>query len=55
MRKVQIEQEEFERNGGTGEFVSKIKEPSLAYCLAKIFAGKFIAGAFLKLIQDRKI
>nr|APD26519.1 ATP-binding cassette transporter subfamily C member 1 X6 protein [Brachionus koreanus] len=31
---------------------NKIKEPSLLWCLVKIFSGKFIAGAFLKLIQD---
>nr|QNH67948.1 ATP-binding cassette transporter subfamily C member 1 X9 [Brachionus plicatilis] len=30
----------------------KIKKPSLLWCLIKIFNGKFIAGSFLKLIQD---
>ncbi|RNA42720.1 multidrug resistance-associated 1 [Brachionus plicatilis] len=30
----------------------KLKEPSLLWCLIKIFNGKFIAGSFLKLIQD---
>ncbi|CAF0941211.1 unnamed protein product [Brachionus calyciflorus] len=30
----------------------KTKEPSLLWCLIKIFYGKFLAGTFLKLIQD---
>ena len=55
MRKVQIELEEHERKGGKADtFEPKTQEPSLAFCLVKIFAGKFLAGAFLKLIQDRK-
>nr|QUF59451.1 ATP-binding cassette transporter Abcc1-6-2 [Brachionus angularis] len=32
--------------------VSKIKEPSLLFCLVKMLYGKFLAGAFMKLIQD---
>ncbi len=32
----------------------KIKEPSLLVCLVKIFYGKFLAGAFMKLVQDSK-
>jgi hypothetical protein len=31
-----------------------IKEPSLLKCLIKIFYGKFLAGSFLKLVQDCK-
>nr|QUF59450.1 ATP-binding cassette transporter Abcc1-6 [Brachionus angularis] len=34
------------------KFKSKIKEPSLLLCLVKMFSGKFLAGAFMKLIQD---
>lgn len=30
-------------------------EPSLAMCLVKTFNGKFLAGSFFKLIQDRKL
>ncbi len=29
-----------------------IKEPSLLLCLIKIFYGKFLAGTFMKLVQD---
>lgn len=55
MKKVQLELEEHERKGGKADnFEPKTPEPSLAFCLVKIFAGKFLAGAFLKLIQDRK-
>ena len=36
----------------TTELVKKIKKPSLALCLCKIFYGKFFAGALLKLCQD---
>lgn len=54
MKKVQEEEEAYEKSGSTGEFISKVKEPSLTYCLIKIFAGKFLAGSFLKLIQDCK-
>ena len=32
--------------------VKKPKQPSLFLCLCKAFAGKFIAGAFLKFVQD---
>jgi hypothetical protein len=34
------------------EFKPKLKEPSLLKCLIKIFHGKFLAGSFLKLVQD---
>nr|UOU03337.1 ATP-binding cassette subfamily C1-6 [Brachionus rubens] len=34
------------------EVKSSVKEPSLLWCLVKIFKGKFLAGAFLKLLQD---
>jgi hypothetical protein len=30
----------------------KLKQPSMVLCLCKTFAGKFIAGSFLKLIHD---
>ena len=30
----------------------KIKKPSFAICLAKVYGGKFLAGSFIKLIQD---
>lgn len=53
LKKVQEEEEAFEKTGTKERFVSNVKEPSLAFCLVKIFAGKFLAGAFLKLIQDR--
>lgn len=38
--------------GDESEFKPDIKEPSLFFCLVKIFYGKFLSGAFLKLIQD---
>ena len=30
----------------------KVSEPSLAFCLIQVFCGKFMAGAFLKLVHD---
>ncbi len=32
--------------------VKRIKKPSLGVCLCKVYAGKFLAGAFIKLVQD---
>lgn len=32
--------------------VKKVKKPSLGKCLCKVYAGKFLAGSFIKLIQD---
>jgi hypothetical protein len=32
----------------------KLKKPSLYWCLCKIFYGKFLAGAFLRLVVDSK-
>ena len=32
--------------------VKEVKKPSLAYCLCKTFYGKFLAGSFLKAIND---
>lgn len=32
--------------------VGKIRQPSLIICLWKVFGGKFLAGTFLKLVQD---
>ena len=31
---------------------SKVKKPSLAWCLCKAFYGKYLAGSFLRLIQE---
>ena len=28
------------------------KEPSLLFCMVKVFYGKFLAGSFMKLVQD---
>lgn len=33
-------------------YKSPYKEPSLLFCLLKVFHGRFINGAFLKLIHD---
>ena len=30
----------------------KLKKPSLAFCLCRVFGGKFLAGAFIKFVQD---
>ena len=30
----------------------QLKKPSLGLCLCKVFCGKFLAGSFLKIIQD---
>ena len=55
IKDLEQEEEAYEKSGGSEEeFKSKLKEPSLAFCLTKIFYGKFAAGAFMKLIQDRK-
>jgi hypothetical protein len=40
---------------GVSENESKTKkkhEPSLIFCLIKVFGGKFFAGTVLKLVQD---
>lgn len=29
-----------------------VKEPSLIWCLCKVFGGKFLAGTFLKFVSD---
>ncbi len=52
IKKVEIELEQHLKSGSKEEFVPKTPEPSLAWCLIKIFSGKFLAGSFLKLIQD---
>lgn len=28
------------------------KKPSFGWCLCRVYAGKFLAGSFIKLIQD---
>lgn len=34
------------------KIAGKIRKPSLIICLWKVFGGKFLAGTFLKLVQD---
>lgn len=30
----------------------KVKKPSFALCLCKVYAGKFLAGSLIKLVHD---